>query len=739
MSCRLFALVLLGLLIGCPPPPFVPPSPPAPPTATATAKPMAHPRTEKRSVQDAYHGVSVRDDYRWLEDWKDPEVKKWSGEQNAHARSILDALPHVPAIRGRLDAILRASSTSYDHVSSSGGKLFAIKHQPPKQQPFLVVMDSLGAVDSARIIVDPNTIDAKGTTAIDWFVPSHSGKLVAVSLSKGGTESGDLHIYDTQSGKQVHEVIERVNGGTAGGSLAWSPDDKSFFYTRYPRGKERPAKDMSFYVQVYHHVLGSSGDKDSYELGKNFPRIAEIELVMHQPSGQLLATVQKGDGGEFAHYLRGKTGRGWKQFSDYGDKIIQAAFGAKRDLLVLSRKNAPRGQILSMPIANLDPAKAKVLIAEGKDTIVSSFWSAPSVLATDKKLYVLYQLGGPSMIRVFDHSGAPVEGPKQLPVAAAGGMTRLGGDDILFENKSFVEPPAWYRFEAATGKTTKSALATDSPVDMRKVQVIREMATSKDGTKVPVNILLPPGSKRDGTGRCVINGYGGYGVSLAPRYRPYYAVLIEQGVCYAVANLRGGGEFGETWHREGNLTKKQNVFDDFAAVIEHMVARKYTASDKLAIIGGSNGGLLMGATMAQHPTLMKAVVSFVGIYDMLRVELSPNGAFNVTEFGTVKKPDHFKAMFAYSPYHNLKDGVAYPATLLLTGENDPRVDPMQSRKMAARLQAASSSSAPILLRTAADAGHGGSSSLTERVAQTTDAYAFIFKQLGVDYKDPGAQ
>ncbi|MEM9697059.1 MAG: prolyl oligopeptidase family serine peptidase, partial [Myxococcota bacterium] len=273
-----------------------------------------------------------------------------------------------------------------------------------------------------------------------------------------------------------------------------------------------------------------------------------------------------------------------------------------------------------------------------------------------------------------------------------------------------------------------------SPADMSKYTVVREMAKSKDGTQVPVNILLPENAKKDGSMPCIVNGYGGYGVSLSPRFRPYYAMLLEQGVCFAVANLRGGGEFGEKWHLEGNLTKKQNVFDDFAAVLQHMVAQKYTSKDKLAIVGGSNGGLLMGATMTQHPALMKAVVSFVGIYDMLRVELSPNGAFNVTEFGTVKDKGQFDALFAYSPYHNVKDGTAYPATLMLTGENDPRVDPMQSRKMIARLQAATASDDPILLRTSASSGHGGNNSLRETVAQITDAYAFLFKQLGVQFK-----
>ena len=726
--------------------PAAPPSMPTNTGATASAMttaqpaPASLPSSEKRPVSDAYHGTTVVDDYRWLEDWSAPAVKAWSKAQNGHARATLDQLPAAAPIRARLSEIFGAEAASYSDVQHQGGQLFALKTQPPKQQPMLVRLPSADAVDKAVVVVDPNTLDAKGTTSIDWFKPSFDGKLVAVSLSKGGTERGDLHVYDTQTGKQVHEVIRGVNGGTAGGSMAWDKDGRGLFYSRYPRKGERADEDMNFYVQTYHHAFGQDPAKDDYELGKAFPRIAEIELIMHAPSGRLLCTVQDGDGGEFSHHLREPNGR-WRTFSKFGDRTLQAAFGRKNDLYLLSRAGAPRGKILHLDIRTLDVSNAKTIIAESKDTIVGSFWRAPSILATPTKLYVQYQLGGPSEIRLFDHRGKRLAGPTQPPVSAASGLTALEGDSVLFETKSFVEPPAYYRFDAArtTGqpKTKKTAMAANAPVDMSAIKVVREMATSKDGTKIPVNILLPPGAKLDGKTPCVVNGYGGYGINLAPRYRPYYNVLLEQGVIYAVANLRGGGEYGEQWHLQGNLTHKQNVFDDFAAVLEHMVARKYTASDRLAIIGGSNGGLLMGATMTQRPALATAVVSFVGIYDMLRVELSPNGAFNVPEFGTVKNPAHFKAMYAYSPYHRVEDGVAYPATLMLTGENDPRVDPMQSRKMVARLQAATSSQEPILLRTSSSAGHGGNNSLTERISQITDAYAFLMKELGVNYQASG--
>jgi prolyl oligopeptidase len=280
----------------------------------------------------------------------------------------------------------------------------------------------------------------------------------------------------------------------------------------------------------------------------------------------------------------------------------------------------------------------------------------------------------------------------------------------------------------------KTALATPSPVEFNDIKVVREFATSKDGTKVPLSILMPKSTKLNGSNPCLVTGYGGYGISITPHFDPTSRVLFDQGVISVVANLRGGSEYGEEWHLAGNLTKKQNVFDDFAAVLKHLIDRGYTSPRHLAIEGGSNGGLLMGATFTQHPELMRVVVSHVGIYDMLRSELSPNGAFNIPEFGTVKKADHFEALYAYSPYHRAKDGTKFPAILMLTGANDPRVDPMQSRKMIARLQAANASSMPILLRTSDNTGHGQGTPLDEQINEQADVFAFLFDQLGIKFK-----
>jgi prolyl oligopeptidase len=659
----------------------------------ATPRP---PQTPAISVTDPYYGVQVTDPYRWLEDWSDKRVQTWSDRQNAYARSVLDHLPHMGELRARITEISTSRFVNYYSLSWKNGTLFAMKRQPPLQQPLLVALRSADEPVSERVLVDLNKIDSSGATAMDWYVASPDGRLVAASLSAGGSESGDLHIYDTATGKEVGEPIVRINGGTAGGDVAWAADGASLHYTRYPRQGERPREDMDFYQQVWSHRVGTSPTEDRYEIGKEFPRIAEIKLETDIHSGRVLASVQYGDGGRFAHYLRMTDGR-WTQVTDYNDQIVQATFGRNDTLFLISRAQAPRGRILRLSAAKPVLREAEIIVPEGADAIISDFpgYSCRQPIAvTQRLLYVAYQLGGPSEVRVFDYDGRRQPSPKVLPTSSIQEIVVLDDDSILYNNTSYVDAPAWYRFSPDNTTTTKTALAVASPVDFSDCEVVREYAQSKDGTRVPINILRRKGMELDGSHPVLLTGYGGYGLSIPPTFSALRRVWIEQGGVFAEANLRAGGEYGEQWHREGMLTKKQNVFDDFAAAMHHMIAAGYTKPEKMAIIGGSNGGLLMGAMITQHPDLCRAVVSFVGIYDMLRVELAPNGQFNVPEFGTVKDPEQFRAMYAYSPYHRVEAGIAYPSVLFLTGANDPRVDPMHSRKMTARLQAATSSHRP---------------------------------------------
>ena len=694
-------------------------------TSLSTATDAPIPPTPKKPVTDKYHGQEVVEDYRWLENWEDPTVKKWSDAENRYARAYLDALPNVSEIRQRVTELLKAKYVSYGGLEWRGGKLFASKFEPPKQQPFLIVLSSADDPGSARVLLDPNQLDAKGTTAIDFYVPSLDGKYVAVSISHGGSESGDVHVYDTATGKEKGDIVPRVNGGTAGGSLAWNSDASGFYYTRYPRGQERPEADLGFFQQVYFHKLGAPTADDRYEIGRDFPRIAEIALHSSEDGRTILAAVENGDGGEFAMYIRSPAGK-WNQVTQFADKVVKAALSEDQALFLLSRDGAPRGKILKLSLAEPELAKAKTIIPESEAVI-------ETILPTRTRLYLVDQLGGPSQIRVFDHDGGALKPVETLAVSAVGGLTRLEGDDILFSNTSFTQAPAWYRFDSKTSSTKRTALFNTNPTSFADTEVVREFATSKDGTKVPISILCRKGTKLDHSNPTLLTGYGGYGVSMSPGFSATRRIWLDQGGVWAIANLRGGGEFGEEWHKAGNLTRKQNVFDDFAACMKYLVEKGYTSRDKLAIEGGSNGGLLMGAELVQHPDMMKAVISHVGIYDMLRVELSPNGVFNVTEFGTVKDPEQFKALYAYSPLHHVEDGTKYPAVLFLTGANDPRVEPWNSRKMTARLQAACPT-CTVLLRTSADSGHGIGTGLNERIEQQVDVFAFLFKQLGLKYQ-----
>ena len=679
------------------------------------------PPTAKRPVTDVYHGVKVVDDYRWLENLDDPAVRAWSDAQNRYARAYLDALPRRAAIYDRVKELREYPAARYFALAYRGDLLFAMKGQPPKQQAFLVTLQSPDAPGTERVIVDPNQLDAKGTTAIDFYVPSTNGKYVAVSLSHGGSESGDVHVYEVSAGKALGDVIPRVNGGTAGGSVAWNADGTGFYYTRYPRQGERPEKDLNFYQQVYFHRLGTRTEDDSYSLGKDFPRIAEIALEASQDGRYILATMANGDGGEFAHHLLGPEGQ-WRQITRLADRVSRGVFGLDGILYLLSRQNAPHGKILRLPLNSANLEDATVVVPES-EAVIQEF------LPTASRLYVADLAGGPSQVRVFDLFGHSLGLVPLQEVSSASGLVRHKGDGLLFETESFVDPPAWYRFEPDSKKVTRTALYEKSAADFSDTAVVREFATSKDGTKVPVNIIMRKGTRLDGNNPTVLYGYGGYDISLTPAFSARVRPLLDHGVIWVVANLRGGGEYGEEWHNAGKLTHKQNVFDDFAAAARHLIDRKYTNPSRLAIEGGSNGGLLMGAALTQHPDLFRAVVSHVGIYDMLRVELHPNGAFNVTEFGTVKEADQFRALYAYSPYHHVVDGTQYPAVLFLTGDNDPRVDPANSRKMTARLQA--STRQPVLLRTSSSSGHGIGTALSEVIAQDADVFAFLFDQLGV--------
>jgi len=711
--------------------------------------------TPKHAVTNEYHGVKIEDDFQWLENASDPQVRAWSAAQNQRARAVLDKLPARPFLAARLEQFYSETSPDYFGLTTRRGKLFLLKFQPPAQQPVLLAMNSPDDWKNAKVVFDPNQSGTNGSTSIDWYVPSTDGKLVAVSLSENGSEEGTLSIFEISTGKKLADTIPRVQFPTGGGSAAWNSDSSGLFYTRYPKQGERPDHDLMFYQQVYFHKLGTPVEQDALELGKDLPRIAEISLQASPDGRYTLATVANGDGGDFAHYLRDPPGH-WKQITRFEDQIKQAEFGRDPLYIELPKDNAlylrstmqaPKGKILRLPFDEPDLTNAATIVAEGTNTI-------QDFRPTASGLCVVYMKGGPSQLAFFDMldqterdfnrrsnrrgrsaGSATSRGPNFGVPTAIQQLVVTHGDEVLLRTETFTEPYLWWRYDPNKDKEKidHTPLAGASPVSFEDMEAVRVQVASADGTLVPLNIVRKRGMVLDGERPTLLTGYGGYGISETPEFDFTRRVWLDQGGVIAVANLRGGGEFGEEWHKAGNLTRKQNVFDDFAACAQLLINSNYTKPSKLAIEGGSNGGLLMGAMLTQHPELMQAVVSHVGIYDMLRVELDPNGAFNVTEFGSVKDADQFQALWAYSPYHHVKGRTPYPAVLLLTGENDGRVNPAHSRKMLARLQSASSSKRPALLRTSGNSGHGIGTALNERIQQLADVYAFLFEQLGMDY------
>ena len=701
----------------------------------ATAPTLAVEPTPTRPVADTYHGVTVEDPYRWLEDAAAPEVKEWSAKQTQQARQYLDGLPFRQKIFDRLMTQTTTASSSYAKLSTAGGRIFALYRQPLKQQPMVAVLASNADLKSLRVVVDPNALDPAGNTAIDWFVPSPDGRLLAVSLSQNGSEDGSLHIFDVATGRESGEVIARVQYPTAGGSLAWQSDSKGFWYTRYP-GPERPAEEQHFFQRLYCHKLGAPLAEDALVLGEGLPKVAEIFVRAGRAGAPLLVSVANGDGGEFAQYLIDNDNR-VRQISRFEDQVVAATIGPDNNLYLVSRQDAPRGKLLKLNLRQPDLVRARTIVAESEGVLQSEGeFGGASVLVTKHALYLRQLVGGPTQIAIYSHAGRPL-GHLPLPdVASADEMLASGDHDLLYSVETYLQPPHFRRYNESTRRARKTSLAETSAVRFDDAEVVREFATSPDGTRVPVNIVRRIGRPLDAATPALLTGYGGYGVSLKPHFLgPRTRLWLDAGGVFAIANLRGGGEFGETWHRQGALTQKQNVFDDFVAAAHYLIDHKYTSSQHLAIMGGSNGGLLVGAALTQHAELFAAVVAEVGLFDMLRSELEPNGAFNITEFGTVKDPAQFRALYAYSPYHHVVAGGHYPPVFLATGEHDGRVNPMQSRKMAARLQAAVPEQA-IFLSINDKAGHGMGSSLATRIGQQADVYSFLFDRLGLTFPEP---
>ncbi|MEM0156347.1 MAG: prolyl oligopeptidase family serine peptidase [Thermoplasmataceae archaeon] len=689
-------------------------------------KPLKYPRTAIRKVTDVYNDrISIVDDYRWLENSLDPEVRRWVDNQNRLTQNYMISIPARERIRDRLKYLYSKAPSSYYSGIFRGKYLFFTKRDSTKQQPSLVRFEYNGEIGPEVVVFDPNEFDRTGSTSIDFFIPSRDGKSLAICLSEGGSEDGSLHFFNAETGEKLQDVLPRVNFPTAGGSAEWNSDSSGIYYTRYPSRDQRPEDDMHFYQQVYFHKIGTGSGDDIHVIGKDFPRIAEIRLTSPDTGSGLLATVANGDGGDFSHFYMRPDGS-WVKLTDFDDGVKSALFSPDgKEIFFLSRKGAPRGKIIRMPADSLDIQSA-IACVEAREGSIEYF------VISDSRIFVTEVVGGPSKLFSYDrHDGSFITEifPSTDAISSIDEMTNAGKETVLIRSESFLSPPSWYWIDSSL-EIRRTKISGVSPIDTSPYEVKREFVVSKDDTRIPVNIIMRRGTERDGNNTVILYGYGGYGVNLKPAFQVHVLAWIDQGGIYAIANLRGGGEYGEEWHKAGMMLKKQTVFDDFISCAEYLIRSGYTSQDKLAIEGGSNGGLLMGAALTQRPDLFRAVVSHVGIYDMIRVESQDNGAFNITEFGTVRDQDQFNALYAYSPYHRVVDGKRYPAVLLLSGENDGRVDPSHSRKMAAILQRASSSGQPVLLRMD-KSGHGFGTPLDQRIDQDSDVYSFLQYELGI--------
>jgi prolyl oligopeptidase len=675
-----------------------------------------YPPAKVEPITEKLHGVEVKDPYRWLEDANNAEVKKWVEEENALTRSVLDKLPGREVIHHRLGQLLEIGSISAP--TPVKGRYFYSKRAGKENQPIHYVREGLQGKD--RVLLDPNTLAKDGATAVDWTFPSHDGKLFVYGLSTNGNEQSTLHIRNVDDGKDLPDVIER----TRACSLAWLPDNKGFYYTRFPAPGSVPEGQENYNRHVFLHKLGDDPAKDPKVFGEG--RLPEDwPNVALSPDGHWLIVVEEQGWAKAEVYFK-DCQKADAKFQPLVEKV-EARFDviARNDrFLVHTNEKAPRYRLMEVDPEKPDRASWKVLIPEEKDVL-------ESVAAVGNSLVAQYSHKATSRAVVFDRDGKKID---DIGLPTLGSLSGLNGEwdgnEAFYAFQSFAMAPTIYRLDLKSKKTDLWQ-QVKAGIDFDQYEVEQVTYPSKDKTPITMFLAHKKGLQRDGNNPTLLYGYGGFNINLSPAFNASRFLFLEKGGLLAIANLRGGGEYGEKWHEAGMLGNKQNVFDDFIAAAEWLIGQKYTNPKRLGIQGGSNGGLLVGAALTQRPDFFKAVVCQVPLLDMLRYHKFLIARLWIPEFGSPDNADQFKWLEKYSPYHHVKDGAAYPAVLLEAAESDSRVDALHARKMAARLQAATSSSEPILLRLESKAGHGAGKPRAKIVDELTDVYSFLFWQLGM--------
>ena len=674
------------------------------------------PATEVRPVTETVHGKTIHDPYRWLEDERAPDVQRWMTAQDDYARGVLAASPRREVYAERLKELFY-----YDAISAPirrGERLFYTRKHVDKEKT--IVYWKAGEDGDERVLFDPNAWSADGSTGLGGWWPSWDGTHVAYGVKENNSDESVMHIIDVASGKDLPDVIE----GTKYAAASWTPEGDGFYYTWLPPISdavtiaERPG-----FAELRYHKLGTSPAADPVV----HPATGSAETFMggyvSRDGHWLIAVIQHGwnSSDVFFRDLRTQA-TAWTPLVTDADALFDVEVW--RDQFYLrTNDGAPKYRVFKVDPHRPARDAWREIIGENEATLEQA-----SVVG--EHLVLTYLRNAANEIEVRDLEGALVHKLDVPPLGTATGVAGQGDDDVAYvAYTSFTEPQVIYKTSIKAGTQVEWARIT-LPVDTSQLTTEQVFFPSKDGTKISMFVLSKKGTPRDGTAPTILNGYGGFSISLTPSFASSRAAWLERGGVYAIPNLRGGGEYGEEWHKAGMLLKKQNVFDDFIAAAEYLIAEKWTSKQHLAITGGSNGGLLVGAVATQRPDLFKAVVCAVPLLDMLRFQLFGSGKTWVPEYGSADDPAQFEVLYRYSPYRVAVDAGprAYPAVLFDAADHDDRVDPMHARKLAAALQAAQTGPGPILLRIERNAGHGGADLVKQQVARISEQLGW-FDQL----------
>ncbi len=674
------------------------------------------PATRQQPVTNDYFGHKVVDNYQWLEDSNSPETQQWVGAQLAYTRSVLDKLPGRDQLHQRLTQLLEIGNLGGTAVG--GDYYFHTRREGAQNQPVLYVRKGVDGHD--EVLVDVNTLAKDGTVALDWWEASHDGKYVAYGTSEGGSEISTLHIIETATRKLLPDTIER----TRAASLAWMPDDSGFYYTRYPKPGDVAAGQEMYNRHVFYHALGSDPGKDPLIFGEGLPPQDWPNVTLSNEGSWLGIMVEQG-WTKNEVYLKDLQSRTPPARITSGKDFLYYVQIYNGELFILTNEDSPRYRVFTSSVNTPTREHWREIIPQS-DAVLTS------IQVIGGQLFARYEQNAHSILRRFTVEGKPL-GEIQLPTL--GTVTSIGGEydstSAFYLFSAFTVPTTVYRFDIASAKSSVWD-SVQTGLDTNQYETKQVWYASKDGTHIPMFLVMKKGVKPNGHTPVLLTGYGGFNVSLTPEFSKTLFPWLDHGGIFAVANLRGGSEFGEDWHRAGMLDKKQNVFDDFIAAAEYLQKEGYTDKEHLAIRGGSNGGLLMGVMITQRPDLFRAVVCQVPLLDMLRYQNFQIAKLWIPEYGSSQDAKQFTWLYAYSPYHHVTKGTVYPAVLFMTADTDTRVDPMHAKKMTAELQADNGGPNPILLRIETKAGHGAGKPIGKTVEDWTDIYSFLFWQLGME-------